>query len=75
MTVDELKILVRQATKIFVWVSLTIDQGVYLQISKKTISEYLNSLFETGLETFLVEVNDFGEVFLGKPPEPGDIIP
>ena len=61
--------LVRQSSKIFVWVCISSDHAAYLQASKKTVLEYLESISVSGMESFHIELNDFGEVFLGKPPE------
>lgn len=67
--------LISEAGRVFVWVQVTPEHAAYFQIQKSPLFEYLCSeeaeryLLE---HLPLVEVDEFGDVFIGKPQSESD---
>jgi hypothetical protein len=67
MNLEQVKVLVKASTKIFIWSSLSPECGAYFPVSKAALSDYLNTITTDG--DFLVEMDELGDLYLGCPAE------
>ena len=67
-----LEAYVRNASKIFVWVQLSPQRGLYVKTTKAALLEYLtdpDNLFNEGV---YIEYGTEQELYLGRAPEEAD---
>jgi hypothetical protein len=64
VSLDAFKGLISQAVRIFVLVRLTSEQQVYLNITKASINEYLQSPDRS--QTYEVDFTEDNELFIGE---------
>jgi len=64
-----LEAYVRNATKVFVWVQLSPQRGLYVKTTKAALLEYLTDSDNTFNEDVYVEYGIEQELYLGRAPE------
>jgi len=64
-----LEAYVRNATKVFVWVQLSPQRGLYVKTTKAALLEYLKDPDNTFNEDVYVEYGIEQELYLGRAPE------
>lgn len=70
MKLEQLKVIVRASNKIFIWSQLNPECGAYFQVTKAALNDYLRTI--TISSDFLVEIDEIGDLYLGKSPELDD---
>lgn len=66
MNIDTLSKLLKTAPQVFVWVPLNPEKGVWLQIAKSTVLEYLAQTDDVPAEVH-VSIDDNLCLYLGMP--------
>ena len=68
MNFEQLRLLIKAASKIFVWVKLSEERAAYFQTTKSAVNEYLSSIDPAFEEKVYIEIGEEGELYLGRAP-------